>query len=252
MQTKRTQLKGTRLQRSLDRTKPRYELTSVYNTVPAETLLERHARATYPFSCRFGRAMLEIVEGVFCPTFTRVAPLLLEALAELDFGSGRRVLDVFAGSGAFGINAALHGANVVTVDISPVAVECTRRNAASNNVAHRIDARVGTMRQRVASGEVFDLVVANPPLLSGKPNDPLAAALFDPQLAATCDLIARLPRHLTDNGECFLVSSSHVDLLGTSIDQLCAASGLNCATRLLLDAGYETYRVHRISRLHCS
>src|SRR5437868_3453098 len=99
----------------------------VYEFGPTEALIARHAAVQYPYGCVFGEAQLIIEEGVFCPTFTNVSPLLLRSV---QFSPGQRVLDMFAGCGAFGIVAALRGARVVTIDISADAVACTLSNAA--------------------------------------------------------------------------------------------------------------------------
>jgi hypothetical protein len=91
----------------------------LYDPLPAGKLIDKHRALRYPYTCKFGSATLEIIEGVFCPTFANAPRLLLETVR---FKAGQHVLDVFSGSGAFGIIAALAGASVVTVDISARAV----------------------------------------------------------------------------------------------------------------------------------
>lgn len=211
---------------------------------PVKALIARHEAVTYPFHCRFGIARLVIDEGVFCPTLTQASPLLLKAI---DFRARERVLDVFAGSGAFGINSALHGAAVVTVDIAPLAVACTIKNTTLNKVEHLVDSRVGTMETCLSPGDLFDLIVANPPLLPGEPLDGFAAAIFDPQLGATRDFVTSLPRHLAPRGRCYLLTSSVIEQLGYHIDSLCVRVGLSSSVVLKLDMGYEAYSVHRIT-----
>jgi release factor glutamine methyltransferase len=78
---------------------------------------------------------------------------------------GRRVLDVFTGSGALALAAAEAGAREVTaVDISRRAVV----NAKANSALNRAGVRVlrGDLFAPVA-GERFDLILANPPYLPG-------------------------------------------------------------------------------------
>jgi methylase of polypeptide subunit release factors len=216
-----------------------------FDDAPVQALLAKHAALPRPFTCRFGVANLLIDEGVFCPTLTNASPLLLQAV---DFRAGERVLDVFAGSGAFGINAALRGAaTVVTIDIAAQAVACTRKNARRNHVRARVDAREGTMRQRLTKGERFDLIVANPPLLPGEPVTTLGAAVFDPELQATADFIRALPAHLARRGRCYLLTSSVLERCGYDIDRLCVAQSLTSEIVAKADAGYECYRVHKIT-----
>jgi len=218
---------------------------ALYDSGPAHALIAKHEALAYPYRCMFGGAQFEIDRGVFCPVLTNASPLLLESI---DFRAGDRVLDVFAGSGAFGILAAVHGADAVTVDIAALAVACTLKNAALNCVESRVDARLGTMVECLAPNEVFDLIIANPPLLPGEPGDVLAAAIFDPQLHATYEFIDELPHHLAPFGRCYLLASDVVERYGHDIDRLCRQRGLESSVVAKADFGYETYRVHRIVR----
>jgi methylase of polypeptide subunit release factors len=186
-----------------------------------------------------------IDEGVFCPTLTNASALLLQLI---DFKPSERVLDAFAGSGAFGINAALHGADVIAFDISPIAVACAEKNAGINRVAHRTDVRQCTVRHISPQQEAFDLVIANPPLLPGVQTGVLGPAVFDPQLAATIEFVEALGTILADGGRCFLLTSDVFDRIGYDMNRLCAESRLVNEIVAQADVGYETYRVHRIVR----
>ncbi|HSC47932.1 MAG TPA: class I SAM-dependent rRNA methyltransferase [Gammaproteobacteria bacterium] len=79
---------------------------------------------------------------------------------------GLRVLDVFSYVGAWGIQAAAHGADEVTcVDSSATALEWVARNAATNQVkvgAREADA-FDALKALKEAGEKFDLVVLDPP-----------------------------------------------------------------------------------------
>ena len=218
--------------------------SAVYDDAPAHTLLAKHAALSYPYTCKFGEAVLEIDEGVFCPTLTHASPLLLSAV---DFRPAERMLDAFAGSGAFGINAALRGAQAVLFDTSPLAVQCASRNAKLNQVEQYVDVRAGDMRHCLQDGEQFDLIVANPPLLPGEPSDAITTAIYDPQLQATVDFIHLLPKHLAPQGRCYLLTSDVSDRFGLDIAQLCAQQGLVSGVSEKTDLSYESYRVHKIT-----
>jgi ribosomal protein L11 methyltransferase len=83
--------------------------------------------------------------------------LCLEWLDGLDL-NGKRVLDIGCGSGILSIAALLLGArSAVAVDIDPQAITATRRNAAQNGVAARLETR-GDID---SVHETFDVVVAN-------------------------------------------------------------------------------------------
>jgi methylase of polypeptide subunit release factors len=223
------------------------KLERYLNTIDRESaqrLIEKHDRLSYPYRCTFGGANLIIDKGIFNPTLTNASPLLLEAI---DFRP-EKVLDVFSGSGAFGIVAALHGSEVVTVDTFAKAVDNTVKNAALNDVSGRVDARHGTMKETLEPGESFDLIIANPPLLPGEPEDKISEAIFDPGLAATIDFINLLPQHLADNGRAYLIISSALLRFGHDIDVLCRDNNLFNQKVSFLNVPHETYEVHKITR----
>lgn len=77
---------------------------------------------------------------------------------------GQSFLEVGSGTGILAIHAAKKGAKVTACDINPRAVECTRRNAAKNNV--RIQVITSDLFGGI-QGE-FDAIAFNPPYLPGK------------------------------------------------------------------------------------
>jgi release factor glutamine methyltransferase len=156
------------------------------------------------------------------------------------------VLDVFAGSGAFGIIAALHGAQAVTVDTYDRAVACAVRNAELNQVAYRVDVRHGTMRDCLEPDEKFDLIIANPPLLPGEPSDGLSGAMLTSGVQATYDFIRPLQWRLASDGRCYLATSSAIITEGGML-AMCAPGHLVPKRVASLDADHETYIIYRIT-----
>jgi 23S rRNA (cytosine1962-C5)-methyltransferase len=81
---------------------------------------------------------------------------------------GRRVLDMFSYTGAWGVQAAAGGARqVVCVDESQAALELLMHNARLNGMADCVEARRGeafaTLKALREAGETFDVVVLDPP-----------------------------------------------------------------------------------------
>lgn len=118
------------------------------------------------------------------PTSERVREALFSRLEHLDAVEDARVLDLYAGSGALGLEAVSRGAaRAVLVDAARVAVDVCRRNARSLGLADRVDVvsdRVDRYLARVApegqeSGDAFDLVLLDPPY--DLADDALAAAV---------------------------------------------------------------------------
>lgn len=81
---------------------------------------------------------------------------------------GRRVLNLFSYSGAFGVYAAAGGATcVANVDVSQAAIDLARTNHELNGTLEKASFVVadafGYVRGRAADGDRFDLVVCDPP-----------------------------------------------------------------------------------------
>ena len=99
------------------------------------------------------------------PTSDRVREAIFSMLTSMDVIEGARVLDLYAGSGALGIEALSRGAeSVVFVDNDPAAVAAVRANlsvlgpASARAVVLRADAV-----QYLAGAPEVDLVLADPP-----------------------------------------------------------------------------------------
>ena len=81
---------------------------------------------------------------------------------------GKRVLDTFTHTGAFGLNAVKGGAKeVISVDISPEAVELVNKNIELNQVGKKMKAVCADvfdlLKEYEKKGEKFDLIVLDPP-----------------------------------------------------------------------------------------
>lgn len=120
------------------------------------------------------------------PTSDRVREALFGALDARDAIDGAHVLDLFAGSGALGLEAASRGAgSVVLVDRASTATRVAAQNAAAVAGAGAAQARVVTSTAAAfltANRERFDLVFIDPPY--DIPGDELDAvlALLEPAL----------------------------------------------------------------------
>lgn len=122
--------------------------------------------------------------GATRPTSDRVREAVFNALGSLDALEGATVVDLFAGSGALGIEALSRGAAHVTfVEPDRAARAAVTANLVATGTAERADVVAGTAEgwlERHAGSPALDLALLDPPYA------------FD----RWCDLLVRLPARL--------------------------------------------------------
>ena len=166
--------------------------------------------------------------GVFAPIrqeyvdLVAAAPLPSRALA-FDIGTGTGVLAaVLAHRGV---------ARIVATDADPRAVACATENLARLGFG----ARTEVVRTDLFPPGRAPLVVANPPWLPGRPRAPLDHAVYDPGSRMLRGFLDRARRHLTPDGEAWLVLSDLAEHLGLRTREellgWIAAAGLRVAGR---------------------
>ena len=136
------------------------------------------------------------------PTSDRVREALFNVLAHNDFGvgftvEGARVLDLFAGTGALGLEALSRGAKyVLFVDDHAESRALVRRNveAAHATGATKIWRRdaTGLSEMPANAGGPFDLVFLDPPYRKGLVELALASARDGGWLAETAIVVAEM------------------------------------------------------------
>jgi release factor glutamine methyltransferase len=108
---------------------------------------------------------LEIPPQVFHPGFFFSTKLLLRYIAKEHLNK-KSFLELGAGSGLLSIYAAKKGANVMATDISPIAIECVRRNAGENGV--EVNTFHSDLFDQIPK-QPFDFILINPPYYKKKP-----------------------------------------------------------------------------------
>jgi 16S rRNA (guanine966-N2)-methyltransferase len=130
------------------------------------------------------------------PTADRVREALFARLSNLD---GARVLDLYAGTGALGIEALSRGArHVVFVDRSHASARAIQRNLDALGLNER--ARVvrsdvrGALRRLAGERLRFDLVLADPPYEAEELATPLALLVSGDLLAPDATVVVERSR----------------------------------------------------------
>ncbi len=147
------------------------------------------------------------------------------------------LLELCSGAGHIGLlAAALTGRDAVLVDASAPACDFARANAAAAGIGHRVDVRLGDLSSALAGGELFPVVLADPPYIPTRdvsrfPEDPVSA-------------IDGGPDGLDVARQCLAVAARHVHPEGSVIVQLRDAE----QARALVDAteGLEVVEVRTV------
>lgn len=167
-------------------------------------VFQRH-RHTRPVVEEVAGRPIIVLPGVMNPVLFRTGEVLAGLLSTEWIPEGSTVLDMGTGSGVCAVLAAQWADGVVAVDVNPQAVRCARINALLNEVDHEVEVREGDLFEPVR-GERFDVVLFNPPFLSGAPKTESELALRSPGILRR--FAAGLGDHLRDDGTALVLLSS--------------------------------------------
>lgn len=144
---------------------------------------------------RAGSLVLDVPDAGTRPTSDRVRESLFGALESADLLRGTAVLDLYAGSGALGLEAISRGAaSADLIEKSPRAATIAQRNAGRVAKAVGTDAAIRVHRTsadaflRSAHGP-YDLVFLDPPYDVGETELASTLALLAPLLAPGADVV---------------------------------------------------------------
>jgi 16S rRNA (guanine966-N2)-methyltransferase len=149
-----------------------------------------------------GRRLTGPRQGTLRPTTDRVREALFSTLGPAVRGA--RVLDLFAGTGAVGIEALSRAAaSAVFVDSDPQAVASIRSNLAVTGLEGgatvlRMTAEHFVARGGRSGGAPFDLVFLDPPYASDYPSGLLAGLVTGDFLAPGGEVVVELAGTLAD------------------------------------------------------
>jgi len=127
------------------------------------------------------------------------------------------ILEIGTGTGLISIFAATTANKVVSTDISPLAINCARKNFELNGLLSKSDIRLGDLFEPLSKNEKFDLILFNPPYLPSDPqekDDPLTRSWNGGPTGReiTDKFLANFDKFLKKNGKIFLIQSSLTNL----------------------------------------
>lgn len=107
---------------------------------------------------------------VFHPRYFFTSKFIAKFLQRQDF-AGKRLLDLGCGSGILSLVMASRGGKVTSIDINPLAIEATRKNAQLNGLSEHISPSTNDVSGGLDLGEAsFDFIVTNPPYYQSDPS----------------------------------------------------------------------------------
>ncbi len=139
-----------------------------------------------------GRSLITLEGGdVVRPTTDRVKEALFSIIQfELE---GRRVLDLFAGSGQLGIEALSRGAEKCTfIDADAKAIDVIQKNLEHTHLKEKsIVLKADSLTYIRTTTDVYDIILLDPPYANGSLQK--ALALLDGRVAAGGVVICEMP-----------------------------------------------------------
>ena len=121
---------------------------------------------------------------------------------------GKRVLDTFTHTGAFGLNAAKAGAKeVISADISPEAVELVKKNIEANGLSSQMKTLCSDvfdlLKKYEAENQKFDVIILDPPAFTK------SAKMIEKAYGGYKEINLRAMRLLNKGGILVTCSCSH-------------------------------------------
>ena len=154
----------------------------------------------------------EVTPDVFIPR-PETEALVVETLAAIEDRPHPKVLELCTGSGCIPVAVAVNapGAAVTAVEQSEAALAVARRNSARHNVADRVTFLQGDLFGPIEAGEMFDVIVSNPPYVAESETERLQpdVQLHEPHVALFAGgdglaiirrIIEHAPRYLVGGG----------------------------------------------------
>jgi SAM-dependent methyltransferase len=148
--------------------------------------------------------------GVFAPIRREYVDLIATTPLPAACASASLAFDIGTGTGVLAAVLARRGIErVVATDLDPGALACARENVRQLGLEERID---------VVQADLFPdgraaLVVCNPPWIPARPSSPMENGIYDPESRMLRGFLAKLPEHLTQGGEGWLILSDLSELL---------------------------------------
>jgi release factor glutamine methyltransferase len=210
------------------------------------TILRSVYQHQVPYLIKIKNIDYVMFPDTFNPVYAKASLLLLD---NLGVNVGDVVLDPFTGSGADAIFSVIEGAsNAVAIDKFTMPFLCTKYNISRLGLDAKIDVRQGDLFDPL-DNEKFDLVVANPPFGSIKPNSVMEASVRDADYTTLERFFSEVDKYLKPNGRIRLVFSNvgNMEFLHNLIKENNFKSEVVARDKFATDVIIEVYEIRKIN-----
>jgi release factor glutamine methyltransferase len=170
----------------------------------------------------------EVLPGVFSPAYYAETAFYTQQVIDL-LKHGEDYLDLGCGAGVTAVMAALKGAKVTALDISPAAIENTKQNIKAHGVSDKVRVLESNIYSALGENEQFDTIYWNVPFgfrNEGTELTTLEEAVYDPGYRKNQEFIRGAKKHLKPGGQLLMgVSSTLGD--NESVSKFAEASGIH-------------------------
>jgi release factor glutamine methyltransferase len=188
----------------------------------------------------FDKYSLILSPGVFNPLLGE-GSLLMSYCKNHMFGSN--VLEIGTGTGALSILASEQSKRIIATDISPLAVDCARKNVKRLNLEYFIEVRQGDLFEPV-KGEKFDKIIFNPPFIEGQSKSFIENSYYDCNYETLTKFFNNAKNYLTVDGAIILCFGSVGDI--NYLNWLITANHFNVqfiTNRLMNNLQFFVYKI---------
>ncbi|TPK85724.1 methyltransferase [Mesorhizobium sp. B2-4-13] len=211
----------------------------------AYDLLARHEELQFEQCVAIDGLEIEVHPNVLSPSLTTTSRFFAQTI--LDQNPHGSILEIGVGTGycLTRIGVARPSTDLFGSDINPDAVAVARRNLVRNGLHGKIyesDLFEGF------EGMSFDMILFNPPLLFGEPENRLELAIFDRQGMTIQRYLKSLRAFLAPAGRSMILSTdrNQRENNGPSFDEVLDGCGFRHSVVATLDRAFEVYSAHLV------
>ncbi len=185
-----------------------------------DSFIKKQKAKEFPYLIKVLGFEIQVEKDVYPPS--EDSTLLAEELENEVYGvkPNEKVLDFGTGTGYFALVAAQRGGNIVAIDVNPMAIQCSRKNALRNSLEDKIEFREGRSFEIIPPNEKYDVVMVSLPFEAAEPNDNFEMSVYDNNFETRKEFFRKIKDHLTEKGRIFFAYADYAEEVAPLTDFL--------------------------------